>query len=217
MNLVLHSDLVIENGILAKDLDIEGNWRYGQDAMTEYANNGELYITRDLYLRRIVREPRNKGLKDLLLRVGDVESAGYSYVYDENNLQSSGWGSNEDADEEQRLLFGEQSLMSYPKPVLLIMKLLSSLHRDDMIVVDFFSGSATTAEAVMRLQLLHDSLRYICIQLPENLDESLINATGDDKKSVKKLIDFLDSVNRPHFLDQLGIERIIRAAKKIKE
>lgn len=217
MNLVLHSDLVIKNGILVQDLEIEGNWRYGQDAMTEYANNGELYITRDLYLRRIVREPRNKGLKDLLLRVGDTESAGYSYQYDENNLQANGWGSNEDADEEQRLLLGEQSLMSYPKPVLLIMKLLTSLHRDEMVVLDFFAGSATTAEAVMRLQLAHNSLRYICVQLPENLDESFLKAKGDDRKSIKKLIDFLDSVQRIHFLDQLGVERIIRAAGKIKE
>ena len=52
MNLVLHSDLVIKNGKLAEDLVIEGNWRYGQDAMTEYALKNELYITRDLYLRR---------------------------------------------------------------------------------------------------------------------------------------------------------------------
>ena len=142
MNLVLKSDLVIENGILAKELIIEGNWRYSQDLMTEYAKNKEIYITRDLYLRRIVKEPRYKGLKDLLLRVGDDKNSndGYTYNFDENNLMSSGWGCNEDADEEQRILFGEQSLMSYPKPVLLIMKLIASLHKDNMIICDFFSG-----------------------------------------------------------------------------
>ncbi|WP_257643330.1 DNA methyltransferase, partial [Staphylococcus haemolyticus] len=118
MNLILHSDLIIENGILKEELHIEGNWRYGQDAMHEYALNNELYITRDLYLRRLVTEPRYKGLKDLLLRVGEEENS-YSYEFHYDSLQASGWGSNEDADEEQRLLLGEHSFMSYPKPVLL--------------------------------------------------------------------------------------------------
>ena len=217
MNLLLLSDLVIKNGVLAQELTIEGNWRYGQDSMTEYANNGELYITRDLYLRRIVKEPREKGLKDLLLRLGDSSTTGYSYNFNFDDLQSSGWGSNEDADEEQRLLFGQQSLMSYPKPVLLIMKLIASLQQNKMLICDFFSGSATTAEAVMRSNALGKSFNYIMVQLPENLDSSYGKATGEDKKKVEKLITFLDSVNRPHTLDQLGMERIIRAAKAIKE
>ena len=84
MDLVLKSDLLIKDGVLAQDLDIEGNWRYGQEAMAEYARKGELYITQDLYLRRIVRDPRYKGLKDLLLRLGENEESGYSYSFDEN-------------------------------------------------------------------------------------------------------------------------------------
>lgn len=217
MNLVLHSDLVIEDGVLAEELKIESNWRYGQDAMTEYALNKELYITRDLYLRRIVKEPRYKGLKDLLLRVGDNDESGYSYDVISSNLQKTGWGSNEDADEEQRLLFGEQSLMSYPKPVLLIMKLLSCLQKQDLLVVDFFSGSATTAEAAMRLNSKGMNIKTISIQLPENLDVKSETSTGDDKANAKKLISFLDKNNHPHTLDYLGIERILRSTKKIKE
>ncbi len=217
MNLVLLSDLVIEDGVLAKELKIESNWRYGQDAITEYALNKELYITRDLYLRRIVKEPRYKGLKDLLLRVGDNDESGYSYDVISSNLQKTGWGSNEDADEEQRLLFGEQSLMSYPKPVLLIMKLLSCLQKQDLLVVDFFSGSATTAEAAMRLNSRGMNIKMISIQLPENLDVKAETSTGDDKANAKKLISFLDKNNHPHTLDYLGIERILRSTKKIKE
>ncbi len=217
MNLVLLSDLKIKDGILAEDLKIEGNWRYSQDAMSQYAHAKELYITRDLYLRRIVKEPRYKGLKDLLLRLGDSQQSGYSYEFDLNNLQLNGWGSNEDADEEQRLLFGEQSLMSYPKPVLLIMKLLASLQEENMVVCDFFSGSATTAEAVMRLNTKGKRLTCITVQLPENIDDKVVNATGDDKKNAERLNSFLTSCNRPHTLDYLGIERIIRAAAKIRE
>lgn len=217
MNLVLKSDLVIKDGILAKDLEIEGNWRYGQEAMTQYAQNGELYITQDLYLRRIVRDPRYKGLKDLLLRVGESNESGYSYEFNEKNLQDGGWGSNEDADEEQRVLFGVQGLMTYPKPVLLIMKLIASMQESEMIVCDFFSGSATTAEAVMRRNVKGGSYKYIMIQLPEDLDAGYTRAKGDDKEKMKKVIDFLDSAKHPHTLDYIGIERIIRAAAKIKE
>ncbi|WP_339062557.1 site-specific DNA-methyltransferase [Fusobacterium animalis] len=217
MSLILKSDLIIENGILIQDVDIEGNWRYGQDAMTEYAQNGELYITQDLYLRRIVKKPRYKGLKDLLLRVGEENESGYKYLFDENNLQSSGWGSNEDADEEQRLLFGEQGLMTYPKPVLLLMKLITSIRDDNMIICDFFSGSGTTAEAVMRLNSIGKNHKFIMIQLSENLDENFLKTTGENKKKLKKLIDYLEKNHHSHTLDQLGIERIIRAAKKIKK
>lgn len=216
MNLILHSDLIIENGILKEELHIEGNWRYGQDAMHEYALNNELYITRDLYLRRIVTEPRYKGLKDLLLRVGEEENS-YSYEFNYDNLQASGWGSNEDADEEQRLLLGEQSLMSYPKPVLLIMKLLATLHVKDMVVCDFFSGSATTAEAVLRSNINGKNFKYIMVQLAEDLQKRSEESSGDEKSNVNRLINFLDENKRKHTLDEIGQERIIRAANKIKE
>jgi Adenine specific DNA methylase Mod len=220
MNLVLISDLVIKNGVLAEELKIEGNWRYGQETMLEYAQNGELYITRDLYLRRIVSEPRYKGLKDLLLRVGDVgndKDLVYSYEFDYSNLQLSGWGSNEDADEEQRLLFGEQSLMSYPKPVLLLMKLLAATQHEEMLVCDFYAGSATIAEAVMRSNVAGKKYKYIAIQLPEDLDKRVEISTGDDKKKAEKLVKFIDSISLPHTLDQLGFERIKRAADAIRK
>jgi len=69
MKMVIYSDLVIKEGYLANDLVIEGEWRYGQDLMTKMAETGELYLTTKLYLRRIVTDPRDKKLKDLLLRV----------------------------------------------------------------------------------------------------------------------------------------------------
>lgn len=217
MDLTLHSDLVIKDGVLAEDLSIEGNWRYGQDAMKEYAEKKELYITRDLYLRRIVSEPRYKGLKDLLLRLGDSAISNYTYDFDLDNLQVGGWGSNEDADEEQRVLFGEQSLMSYPKPVLLIMKLLASIQKKDFVVCDFFSGSATTAEAAMRLNVKNKKIQYIMVQLPEALDDKIAVAAGEDKKNLERLTAFIDSCGYKHTLDCLGIERIKRAANKIRE
>lgn len=111
-------------------------------------------------------------------------------------------------------------VFDFPKPTYLIEKVLTLGSDCDSLCVDFFSGSATTAEAVMRLNaaMKADGQRkYIAIQLPENLDVRFENATLTDKPKIMKAIDFLDSVKRPHTLDQIGIERIIRASKAIKE
>ncbi|MBW2570633.1 MAG: hypothetical protein JRE47_15025, partial [Deltaproteobacteria bacterium] len=99
MNLLLKSNLVIKNGLLAKELVIEGNWRYSQNSMNEYVRKGELYITQDLYLRRIVNEPRYKIMKDLLPRVGSQAESDFR-AYDINDLSKYGWGTNEDANDE---------------------------------------------------------------------------------------------------------------------
>ncbi len=202
MSIVLHSDLVIKNGFLAKDLVIEGNWRYSQEAMYQYALNHELYITRDLYLRRIVSDTRYKTMKDILPRVGDNFSQSSKYAINLNNLMGNGWGSNEDADEELRLLFGVQKLLDYPKPVRLIAKLLASYRNTrDSICMDFFSGSATTAHAVMQLNAEDGGKRkFIMVQLPEKCEPK----SEAYKAGYKNIC-------------EIGKERIRRAGKKILE
>ena len=201
MSIVLHSDLVIKNGVLAEELTLEGNWRYSQAAMKEYALKKELYITRDLYLRRIVRETRYKTMKDFLSRVGEDTEIAHTGTVDTKNLNSSGWGSNEDADEELRLIFGIQKLMDYPKPVRLILKLLASYRgSDDYIVLDFFSGSATTAHATIKLNAQDGGKRkFIMVQLPELTDEE----SPAYKAGYKTIC-------------EIGKERIRRAGQKIR-
>ena len=169
--------------------------------MTEYAHRNEIYITRDLYLRRIVKDTRYKTLKDLLPRVGD-ESISHTSMIDVDNLLTTGWGSNEDADEELRLLMGTQKLLDYPKPVRLILKLMASYRqKDNIVVLDFFSGSATTAHAVMQLNAEDGGNRkFIMVQLPEKCDEKS-EAYKAGYKNICKI----------------GKERIRRAGAKIKD
>lgn len=202
MSIVLHSDLVIENGILKKQLVVEGNWRYSQEAMYDYAQKKELYLTRDLYFRRIVKDVRYKALKDLLSRVGEESDVTHKGKIDFNNLHASGWGSNEDADEELRLLLGIQKLMDYPKPIRLIEKILASYRNTtNAIFLDFFSGSSTTAHAVMQLNAEDGGHRkFIMVQLPETTDEKSEAYTAGYKN-----------------ICEIGKERIRRAAKKIAE
>ena len=118
---------------------------------SEMCIRDRLYLTRDLYLRRIVNDTRIKMMKDLLSRTGDDDNATYNSEIDLNNLFSSGWGSNEDADEELRILLSKQKLFEYPKPTRLLLKLLASFQNKNAIVLDFFAGSGTTGQAVMEL------------------------------------------------------------------
>lgn len=136
----------------------------------------------------------------------------------ENMLLRSVISLKSDGGIELERLFNEKSMFSNPKPTSLISMLIESLNDKDGIYLDFFSGSATTAHSVMLLNEKDGGNRkYILIQLPEDLDSPSTKLDSKEKKRLEKVTAFLDSVNRPHTLDQIGIERIIRAAEKIRE
>ncbi len=106
-------------------------------------------------------------------------------------------GSNQDGNLELKELFDAQ-IFDYPKNTKLIDRILTIASvKDDDIVLDFFSGSATTAHAVMKRNS-KNKCQYILAQLPE------------------KYIDKSKKYNFGTICD-LGEERIRRAAKKIKE
>jgi site-specific DNA-methyltransferase (adenine-specific) len=105
-----------------------------------------------------------------------------------------------------------------PKPTKLLQLFVDNFVNDGDIILDFFSGSASTSHAVMKSSVeKNKNIKYIVIQLQENLDDNYLKASGSDKAKIKKAIEFLDSVYRNHTIDQIGIERIIRAAKQLKE
>ncbi len=173
MNLVLKSDLIIKDGKLAEELIIEGNWRYSQESMSEYAEKNELYITQDLYLRRIVNEPRYKRMKDLLPRLGSEGEADFR-AYDINHLNKYGWGTNEDANDELHQLLGTQYASSYPKPSKLITLLLASSRHERGYWLDYFAGSGTTGHAVINLNREDNGKRkYILVEMGDYFDTVL--------------------------------------------
>lgn len=165
MNIVPLQDIVIHNGVVTQPFDIEGNWRYSQESFNEFMSEGTLYLTQDLYLRRIVRTPRYKRMKDLLLRIGDKDDASFR-EYNINNLNQFGWGTNEDANDELMSILGEQYMASYPKPSKLITLLLASLRKDGGDICDYFAGSATTGHAVLNLNRADGGHRkYILVEM----------------------------------------------------
>jgi adenine-specific DNA-methyltransferase len=103
------------------------------------------------------------------------------------------------------------------KPLKLITRLIKMFSNENDIILDFFAGSATTAHSVLQLNYDEGSNRkFIMVQLPENLDELLKTANSNDKKDIQETISFLDSINKPHFLSEIGKERIRLAGESIK-
>ena len=113
-------------------------------------------------------------------------------------------------------LFGAKPIFSNPKPVQLIQRLLSFVTSNNDLVLDFFSGSASIAEAIMKLNSIDGMNRqYICVQLPENLDKNYEISEQKAKAILKNSIALLDEIKKPHFLTEIGKERIRRAGTKI--
>ena len=111
-----------------------------------------------------------------------------------------GIGMSQDGTKEIKELFGNIPF-PFPKPIKLIKYLIEISTRENDIILDFFSGSATTAHAIMQLNAEQESNRkYILVQLPEKCDKN----SDAYKLGFETICD-------------LGEERIRRSAKKIKE
>lgn len=161
-------------------------------------------------------------IKDNLVHFGDDETTipnNKTYLKDTLNqsLTSVKYKDGRVATKKLTALMG-CNCFTNPKDVDMLSKLFSALQlKDGDIVLDFFSGSGTTAESVLGMNAQNLKLKYILVQIPEDLDASYTRATGSGKTVIKNAIELCDSLNLPHTVDQIGMERIKRAAKKIKE
>ncbi|MDR2267100.1 MAG: site-specific DNA-methyltransferase [Christensenellaceae bacterium] len=94
----------------------------------------------------------------------------------------------------------DANMFDFPKPITLIEQLIELVDEPGMIVMDFFSGSATTGHTVMQKNIDGKRRKYILVQLPEKIDD--ISKAGD--KNLKTICD-------------LAKERLKVAGKKIAE
>lgn len=110
-------------------------------------------------------------------------------------------GHSQDAKQNLKKLFDGKSFFDYPKSVELIKRCIQLYSNESSIIIDFFSGSATTAHAVMQLNAEDGGKRkFIMVQLPEKTDEK----SEAFKAGYKNIC-------------EIGKERIRRAGEKIKE
>ena len=110
-------------------------------------------------------------------------------------------GHSQKASQDLKKLFDNNAYFTYPKPIELIKRMLELYTESESLIMDFFSGSSTTAHAVMQLNAEDGGNRkFILVQLPEETEES--------SEAFK--------AGYPNICE-IGKERIRRAGEKIKE
>ena len=161
-----------------------GNWRYSQDTVQKLLANNEIYFGED-----------GKGRPKVKRFLNEIKSGiTYTSLWDFVPLNTQG-------SMEMSSLLGSITIFDNPKPLGLLVELLKLGSTKDGVILDFFSGSATTAHAVMQLNATDGGHRkFIMVQLPEKCDE----ANEAYKAGYKNIC-------------EIGKERIRRAGEKIKQ
>ncbi len=204
------------------DNDPRGDWKTSDPTMSGSKNNFEII---NPYNGKIDFPPKGRGWAftkekfDCLVDEGIVifkkdckeSERGFIYKAYKKDLRSQNLLLNSlDVCENQYMnqvstkemieLFDER-MFDYAKPVSFVRKILSYDKNKESIILDFFSGSATTAQAVMQLNVEDgENRKYIMVQLPEITDEN-----SEAYKAGYKTI------------CEIGKERIRRAGKNIKD
>lgn len=187
MSVEFLNDVEILNGRTQNDFKAISKFRTSQDQLNKYIAEDLVFITKNMGFRRDLSESEKdtgKSITDLLLD----------------------WGQNQDGSNELKRIFeikDDENIFSNPKPVLLIKNLIKTICNENDIILDFFGGSSTTAQAVLELNSedeFNKQNNFIIVQLPEKCDE--------DSKAYK--MGFSN-------ICEIGQERIKRVAKEIGE
>ncbi len=182
MTIEYKNDVFYKDGKTINEVKVIARFLNTQENIDKFIEEDLLFISKNFGLRRDVSKEdlgKRKSITDLLLE----------------------WGDNQESDKEQLELLGSSDFFDYTKPTLLIKNFVKSLFSEKEIILDFFSGSATTAHAVMQLNAEDKGNRkYICVQIPEPTDEK----SEAYKAGYKNIC-------------EIGKERIRRAGKKIVE
>lgn len=202
----------IIDGKATTDFRLKGEFKWTQSFFDEEVKNGTTFIIKtDNLSVRFIRE--GEGYKR---PTNFIKEKITSPVIDKPGV---GVGTNETASSYLTSLMDGKNVFSYPKPVSLIKYLTNFICKDSDIVMDFFSGSGTTADAVWRYNVENKevALKYILVQLPENLDENLKTADANSKELFLNGIQLLDRINKPHKLTELAKYRLAKTIDSIKQ
>ena len=201
----------IRDGKATSDFRLEGEFKWTQSFFDEEVLKGTSFIIKtDNLSVRFIRE--GEGYKR---PTNFIKEKIISPLIDKPSV---GVGTNETASSYLTSLMDGKNVFSYPKPVSLIKYLTNFVCKNDDIVMDFFSGSGTTADAVWRYNSEKNTdLRYILVQLPEDLDEMLKSADSVTKEIILNGISLLDSIGKPHKLTELAKYRLLKTIDRINK
>ena len=199
-----YSDAIGDYGLITLD---KASIQFSQSLVYEIVGpNGEIYTPRIVKGKqscwRWSKAKVEAQYSDLVFKNGKVYTKYYrpKGVTPRSLLIDAVYGRTESGNDDISSLF-EKNPFSYPKPVALIHHFCSIASASDSLILDFFSGSATTAHAVMQLNAEDGGNRhFIMVQLPELTDEK----SEAYKAGYKNIC-------------EIGKERIRRAGKKISD
>lgn len=174
------------------------SWRLSQKAFRERLQDNRIWFGQDGN-----GVPRIKRFRSELRKTGVTPMTIWKYKE---------VGHSQSATQELQDLMGGKKYFAYPKPVKLIQRAIQLYSHSDSVIMDFFAGSATTAEAVMRQNLEDGGHRkFIMVQLPEKTYHT--NKDGKMVPTKGGRVAFEDGFRS---IDEISRERIRRAAAKIK-
>ena len=200
--------LLAKNNVLSEDVTLKAGFTQANQMKQYFYGDRDSLI--DSQGQRIIEFYFNSKGKIKVVKERSVESPQTTCHY----------GTQGAASLELSNLFGlEESPFSSPKPVKMIRDFILRFVNDGDIVLDFFSGSATTAHAVFEANTseLVKNIKFILVQIAEDLDDSLKVAQKDAVRTLEVGIELLDNIGKPHTICEIGKERIRRAGKKIME
>lgn len=187
----LLDDIVVSDGINQNKFRMKAEFKWGQPMLNAEVANGTYFVCKTEKLSIRFQRPYDEG---------NFKTPN-NFLNLELNKEIS-IGTNESAVKELEEL-GLSKFFDFPKPVSLVKYLVNMISKfdKDAVILDFFSGSATTAHAVMQLNAEDGGNRkFIMVQLPELTDEK----SEAYKAGYKNIC-------------EIGKERIRRAGAKIKE
>ncbi|MEL5898328.1 site-specific DNA-methyltransferase [Clostridium sporogenes] len=193
LKIELLNKINVSSGKPDNNMEMVGRFKWAQNTMNKSFLAGDTYHIKSVDTLRPTVEKKEKiaNIKPTI----DILSKKFNPKI----------ATNTDANGELKKLFDDRKIMDYPKPVNLVKYLINTVIYDEIdkkpIILDFFSGSATTAHAVMDINAEDSGNRkYIMVQLPETTDEKSVAF----KEGYKNIC-------------EIGKERIRRAGKKILE
>ena len=167
------------------------NWTISKEEFKDLLEENRIYFSKN-----------GEGIPRLKMFKNEISKTIQSSIFE--GLKTSITGKNQ-----LKELFDEIVLFDFPKPTNLINRLITLSSDPNSLILDFFSGSATTAHAVMQLNAeVGGNRKFIMVQIPEEIDP---------KKS-KAAYDFcVNELKQEPVITTIGKERIKRAASKIKQ
>ena len=189
---IVSGRMLFKDGALQEDVVLRGTWPYKNQIEHYFKHWGTNVPTIDVKGQKWIEIFFNR--KGLPRYRKERNTQVISSVIDEASIPNYG-------SEDIARLFGKKEIFSFPKPNQLLVHLLSYFAEKDALILDFFSGSATMAHSIFRMNAEYGGNRkFILVQLPEETDPKSEAYSAGYKN-----------------ICEIGKERIRRAGKKILE